>query len=108
MKSRLGAHLFSLCRLLAPQPRPGPLPRGRAQSVIVVTVPGAAFTEALFFVREEPGVSREALLREARAAAESFSAAYVPPRRESFLPPAAWLLLGAALALLAAWLCGGL
>lgn len=63
--------------------RRGDVLKGSMKNVIVVHPPGGIFSEAVFILRDDyfqtPGISREALLRQARAAAEEYAAAYAPP-----------------------------
>ena len=63
--------------------RRGDVLKGSMKNVIVVHPPGGIFSEAVFILRDDyfqtPGISREALLRQARAAAEEYAAAYSPP-----------------------------
>lgn len=58
--------------------------KGHMRSVIVVHPPGEIFQEAVFVLRDDyfhkPGISREALLRQARAAAEEYTAGLHPTR----------------------------
>lgn len=60
--------------------RRGDVLKGSMKNVIVVHPPGGIFSEAVFILRDDyfqtPGISREALLRQARAAAEEYAAAY--------------------------------
>lgn len=72
-----------------------PLPRGaikgNMRNVIVLHPKDGVFTEAVFLLRDDylasPGISREELLRQARAAAEEYTRAAMytgrkrPPRR---------------------------
>ena len=77
------------------------------KNVIVVHPPGGIFSEAIFILRDDyfqtPGISREALLRQARAAAEEYAAAYSPPgggaRLIALVALAVLVTGGAALAL---------
>lgn len=83
--------------------------KGTISRVILVRdpVPGV-FREAVFLLHESyldrEGVSREALLREARRAALEFSAARRAPRRGSLPLLLLSHLLCAALGFFAAWL----
>ena len=68
----------------APQKeRRGDVLKGSMKNVIVVHPPGGIFSEAVFILRDDyfqtPGISRAALLSQARAAAEEYAAAYAPP-----------------------------
>ena len=70
--------------------RRGNVLKGSMKNVIVVHPPGGIFSEAVFILRDDyfqtPGISREALLRQARAAAEEYTAGLHPtraPRRKS-------------------------
>ncbi len=89
---------------------PLPVVRGNMRRVLVLKPPGPIFQEAVFILRDDyfqtPGLSRKALMREARAAAESYLAENAPsaPRTPSVALPS--FLLGAACAVLALWLAG--
>ncbi len=79
--------------------------RGLCSQVIVVKAPAPCFREALFILRDDylAEGDREALLRQAREAAASFTGPASPPPPRRFL----WLLpLLAAAALLALRLSG--
>lgn len=56
--------------------------KGSERRVIVVHPPGGMFSEAVFVLRDDyystPGISREALLRQARAAAEEYTRTALP------------------------------
>ncbi len=87
--------------------RRGDVLKGSMKNVIVVHPPGGIFSEAVFILRDDyfqtPGISREALLRQARAAAEEYAAAYSPPgggaRLIALVALAVLVTGGAALAL---------
>lgn len=80
-------------RTLLPRRKQRPPVRGTVSSVIVVKAPAPCFREALFILRDEylsdAAQSRDALLRQAREAAASFSGPASPPPPRRFL----WLLL---------------
>ncbi len=80
--------------------------RGTVSGVIVVKAPAPCFREALFILRDEylgEGTqSRDALLRQAREAAASYTGPASPPPPRRFL----WLLPLLAAALLALKLFG--
>ena len=81
MMSRLRQRLFR-------RRQKAPPVRGTVSNLIVVKNPAPCFREALFILRDDyltdPNRDREALLRQAREAAASFTG--VPPRR-----PKRWL-----------------
>lgn len=56
--------------------------KGSERRVIVVHPPGTMFSEAVFVLNDDyysaPGITREALLRQARAAAEEYTRAALP------------------------------
>ena len=84
-----------------------PVLRGNMRRAIVIKTPDDMFAEAVFILRDDyfqtPGISREALLRQARAAAEEYAAAYSPPgggaRLIALVALAVLVIGGAALAL---------
>lgn len=78
MIGRIREKFFALRRKAsAEMPRPAAL-RGSAHNIIVVKAPNDIFTEAIFVLRDDyyldPDASSEELLRQARAAAEDYSA----------------------------------
>ena len=87
-----------------------PVLRGNMRRALVVKPDDPMFAEALFVLRDDsfntPGVSREELLAQAKAAAEEYTAAALPYRSERSLSRAALFLSGAAVSLLLLWLCG--
>lgn len=96
-------------RALLPRQERRPPVRGTVSNVIVVKAPAPCFREALFVLRDEylgdGAQDREALLRQAREAAASFTGPASPPPPRRFL----WLLpLLAAAALLALRLFGAI
>lgn len=100
--------------LLFPRPARRAAPalrlRGRLRQAVVVPTPDAVFSEAVFILRDEalrePGLDREALLREAARAAESYTESVLPARERPGLRPAAAFLLGAAATLALLWALG--
>lgn len=84
--------------------------RGKLRRAVVIPAPDAMFSEAVFILRDETlreaGLNREALLREAAAAAESYTAENLPKRERLTLRPAAAFLLGSAATLLLLWALG--
>lgn len=56
--------------------------KGSERRVIVIHPPGGMFSEAVFVLNDDyystPGISREALLRQARAAAEEYTRTALP------------------------------
>ncbi len=56
--------------------------KGSERRVIIVHPPGGMFSEAVFVLNDDyystPGISREALLRQARAAAEEYTRTALP------------------------------
>ena len=113
LRGRLGCALRRLGRLAAsllfvPElPAAPPALRGKMRTAVVIASPDEHFSEAVFVLRDEPfrsgGVSRAALLEQAKAAAEDYSAAALPGRGRRLRPLAAFLL-GVLAALLAAYL----
>ena len=100
-------------RLLFREDAPGraaPALRGVLRTAVVVKTPGEQFSEAVFVLRDDAaqpkGVSRAALLEQAKAAAAGYTEQSLPPRRAPLLRPAAAFVLGAAAALLAVWALG--
>ena len=87
-----------------------PVLRGNMRRAIVVRPDDPMFAEALFVLSDDslsaPGVSREELLEQAKAAAENYTAAALPYRSERSFSGAALFLSGAAVSLLLLWLCG--
>ena len=81
--------------------------RGKLRRAVVVPTPDAFFSEAVFILRDEalraPGLDREALLREASRAAESFAESSLPEPERVSLRPGAAFLLGVAAALIVVW-----
>lgn len=86
--------------------------KGTMRNVIVVHPREDIFQEAVFILRDDyfqkSGVSREALLRQARAAAEEYAVSVAPPRARRSFPAAelAALLVLAAAALLILFITG--
>ncbi len=80
-------------RALLPRRERRPPVRGTVSNVIVVKAPAPCFREALFVLRDEylgdGAQDREALLRQAREAAASFTGPASPPPPRRFL----WLLV---------------
>lgn len=67
--------------------------KGTARNIIVVKSPVAdVFEEAIFIVRERPGVTGEAVITEAQEAAKRYIESESGKRP---LPPAAYALFGA-------------
>ena len=79
-----------------------PVLRGKMRTAVVISAPDERFSEAVFVLRDEPlrqsGVSRMALLQQAAAAAEDYTAAALPQSRR-LLRPGVVFLLGATAAL---------
>lgn len=84
--------------------------RGKQRRAVVVPTPDPMFSEAVFILRDEalrdPGLDRDALMREAARAAESYTENALPAPERLSLRPAAAFLLGAATALLILWATG--
>lgn len=78
--------------------------RGNMRSVIVVHPAGGIFAEAVFVLRDDymrtPGVSREALLLQAREAAEEYTRRSVPDNGRGHIP--VWAIAAVILAACAA------
>lgn len=91
---------------------PLPVLRGSMHRVLVLRPPDKRFTEAIFILRDDyfqtPGLSRQALLRQAKDAAEDYLDAAAPAGGGISLLPSATsaFALGAACAILALWLAG--
>jgi len=91
---------------------PLPVVRGNMRRIIVVQPPDPMFSEAMFVLRDDyfqsPGVSRQDLLKQARAAAEGFLEETMPsvPARPIFPTAMSIFALGAAAAIFALWLGG--
>lgn len=83
--------------------------KGNMRNVIVVHPRSDIFQEAVFVLKDDyfqsPGVSREALLRQARAAAEEYTLSAAPPENKSALPAAPLLIVCAAAAVILLILC---
>lgn len=96
------------------QARREPLPviRGNMRRVIVVQPPDPIFSEAMFILRDDyfqsQGISRQELLKQARAAAEGCVEDAMPsvPIRPIFPTAMSIFALGAAAAIFALWLGG--
>ena len=92
------------------QPRPMPVIRGNMRQAVVVPSPDTLFTEAVFILRDsairDSGISGAELLRQAKEAAEGYTALQIPERRNVTIPTAAVFLCGAAAALLILWAVG--
>lgn len=91
---------------------PLPVIRGNMRRVIVVQPPDPIFSEAMFILRDDyfqsQGVSRQELLKQARAAAEGCIEDTMPsaPIRPIFPTAMSIFALGAAAAIFALWLGG--
>ncbi len=94
-------------------PRGGAL-RGNMRNVIVVRPPEGIFSEAVFIMRDDyftqSGVSRAALMRQAREAAEEYTRTALPPTESAggaaLIARLTVLLLIAAAAAAVLWLTG--
>lgn len=89
---------------------PLPVVRGNMRRVLVLRPPGDMFQEAVFVIRDDyfktPGVSQQELLRQARSAAEDYTAAYTDDGGSFFPSSLSVFALGAASAVIAMWLAG--
>ncbi len=102
LRYRLAA-AWERLRFSRPRREPPPPPPGRARNVIVVRPRDPRFQEVIYVLKDEafqePGCSREELLRQAREAARAETGSVLPPRARLPLWPAALLLIGALLIL---------
>ncbi len=105
------------CRRRQKKPRRAPLRgalRGNMRNVIVVHPPEGMFSEAVFILRDDyfarTGVSREALMQQAREAAEEYTRTALPESAggAALIARIAVLVLIAAAAALALWLTGAI
>lgn len=105
-----GAIGHTLARLFTPRLRPAADSKrevisGSAGNVIIVKSPNTEyFKEAIFILCDDlftrQGVDQRQLLREARRAAVSYTAAHTPPRSHGVLLRLVYFLLGALLSAL--------
>ena len=110
MRPRLPCIPF-LRRFAAFTPRaPSQTVRGNMRRVIVLKPGGEIFQEAVFVLRDDylpSGISRQELLRQAKAAAEGCGVSYGSAGVSAcYLSPLAVFLLGAACTVIALWLFG--
>lgn len=109
MKLRFRAPI-RLRRSSNPRREPLPVVRGNMHRVLVLRPPGDMFQEAVFVLKDDyfktPGVSQQELLRQARTAAEDYTAAYTDDGGSFFPSVLSVFALGAASAVIALWLAG--